>query len=83
MSLGQEILDEVYTTIPEAESVRNLCVWITAAGERINIHDMSDRHIINTIALIESKDHTDLYLPYKIEFVKELDKRGVKHNFYL
>ena len=85
MSLGQDLLDEMVLCSLDRdffiEKNANAGIWITAKGEKLNIKDMSDSHIMNTIALIERKDKTDTLLSYKIVFIEELNKRGVKHNF--
>lgn len=56
-------------------------LWVTRKGDLIRIENISNEHIINTLAFIERTDKIDALLGHKIAFIEELNRRGVKHNF--
>jgi hypothetical protein len=85
MSLGEELhyellahIDGLYHKIKsEAESG----IWTTRSGEKIDIHDMSNNHIKNALAMVEklNKDSNDMMFPWEMRFKQELRNRGVKY----
>lgn len=55
--------------------------WPTRKNKLILIKNMRNEHILNSLAFIERTDKIDALLGYKIAFIEELNKRGIKHDF--
>ena len=79
MSLGQEwcaenegVLEEVYR---RAEKQAETKVWRTKDGRELNVSEMSERHIKNTINYIRRNDPVDVMYPWIKVFEEELKRR--------
>lgn len=79
MSMGNEIAAETEADFAvfegKIEQEAKEGIWTTKDGRRIPITEMSDRHIENTIRMLERNDTMDVYYPWVVRLKKELERR--------
>lgn len=78
MLLEQSFEFELFETLPRYELCDNETVWVTREGERIEIRNLEDSHIVNILRLDARTPLADWLQP-KVHLVREeARRRGIE-----